>query len=346
MHVPVILEGRLAAGVAGKPAGFHLPAQGAVALRILITGAAGNLGGFLARRLSDRGYELNLMIHRRPLPPDLADNPRVRVYRADLADPGTLALPCRESDALIHFAGVLFAPRPERFLPITNIEYVENLIRAALEGGVERFIIVSFPHVEGATTPLTPATGRPDGCPSSVHARTRLAAERHLFEACRGQPMVPVTLRAGLIYGRGVLMPETARTLLRYGLLPVWPGPTWTHPISLDDFLDCAEAALVRPGISGVYNLGDDEPITLQHFLDLMADHWGFRRPVRLPAWIFYAAAAAVEAYATVFHTASPLTRDFIRIGMASYVSDTTRMKSELVSELRHQSFAQGVRTM
>ncbi len=315
-------------------------------MRILITGAAGNLGGFLARHLAGRGHELNLMVHRRPLAADLAEHPRVRVYRADLADPRTLAAPCRDSDVLIHFAGVLFAPRPEAFLPTTNTEYVKNLVGAALDGGVKRFVAVSFPHVEGETTPGAPATGRMEGRPSSVHARTRLAAERHLFESCRGQAMVPVALRAGFIYGRGVLMPEAARRLMRHGLLPVWPGPTWTHPISLEDFLDCAEAALTRPGINGVYNLGDDEPVTLQRFLDLLADHWGYRRPVRLPAWSFYAAAAAVEGLATIFHTASPLTRDFIRIGMASYVSDTSRMKRELLAELHHPSFVEGLRML
>lgn len=77
-----------------------------------------------------------------------------------------------------------------------------------------------------------------------------------------------------------------------------------------------------------------------------MADHWGYRRPARLPAWTFHVAAAAVEGFALSFRTASPLTRDFIRIGMASYVSDTTRMKRELLPELRHPSFVQGVRTL
>lgn len=315
-------------------------------MRILITGAAGNLGGFLARHLADRGLELNLMIHRRPLPPDLGEHPRVRVYRADLADPETLRPACGDSEVVIHFAGRLFAPRPERFLPITNAVYVRNLVTAALDAGVRRFVIVGFPHVEGETTPRARAAGRLDGNPSSIHARTRLAAENYLFEACRGQAMVPVVLRSGLVYGRGVLMVEAARRLMKNGLLPVWPGPTWTHPISLDDFLACAEAAMTRPGISGVYNLGDDEPITLQRFLDLLADHWGYRRPIRLPAWTFYAAASAVEAYALLLRTLSPLTRDFIRIGMASYVSDTTRMRNELLPELRHPSFAEGLRTL
>ena len=43
-----------------------------VASRILITGAAGNLGTLLVPAPLRRGHELRLMYHRTPLPPDLA----------------------------------------------------------------------------------------------------------------------------------------------------------------------------------------------------------------------------------------------------------------------------------
>lgn len=315
-------------------------------MRILITGAAGNLGGFLARHLSGSPgspHALRLMVHRTPLPPDLAGAPSVEAVRADLGDPGSLAAACRGVDCVVHFAGVLFRPRPERFLPRTNVAYVQHLVGAALEAGVGKFILVSFPHVEGETFPDRPAAGRLDGEPDSVHARTRLAAERHLFRACGGAPMVPVALRPGMIYGRGVLMIEAARRLLRRRLLAVWPEPTWIHVLALPDFLACVTAAIEGPEVAGVYNLGDDGPLTLQAFLDAVADHWGVPRPWRCPRWAFYAAAAACETFALAFGTPAPLTRDFIRIGMASYVSDTSRMKRELLPALQYPTLRHGL---
>ena len=125
---------------------------------------------------------------------------------------------------------MLFQPWPERFLPETNLEYVRNLVQVALEEEVRKFILVSFPHVEGETTPSSPATGRRIGEPNSIHARTRLEAERHLFSACKGSAMTPIALRPGMIYARGVLMIDAARELLARRLLPVWPHPTWTAP--------------------------------------------------------------------------------------------------------------------
>jgi nucleoside-diphosphate-sugar epimerase len=313
---------------------------------ILITGAAGNLGSHLARHLLDTPHRLRLLIHRQAPPEDIAKAPGTTVFRADLADPDSLAEPCRGTDCIVHFAGVLFKSRPRRFLPHTNIGFVQNLCNAAHAAGVGRFIIISFPHVEGESTPHKPAMGMMEGHPDSVHARTRLAAEKLLFNSCRDSSMTAISLRSGMVYGRDILMIDAARWLSRRHLLAVWKKPTWIHLLSLPDFLDCVQAAIEKEDAAGVYNLGDDHPLTLQDFLDRVTQHWGNRRPWRAPKWSFYAGAWGVELFATVFRTRSPITRDFIRIGMASYTSDTTRMKRELLPVLEYPTLDQGIRLL
>ena len=277
------------------------------------------------------------------MPFDTARHSNVSLCRADLGDPRTLTGVCEGVDCIVHCAGVLFAPRPGRFLWQTNVEYVRNLVTAALAAGVPKIILVSFPHVEGETSPDHPATDRLDGAPASVHAQTRLEAEKLLFGACRGTPTTPVSLRAGMIYGRGVLMIDAARWLLSRRLLAVWRQPTWIHLLALPDFLDCVTAAVQGEHVSGIYNLGDDQPTTLQKFLDAAAAHWQCGKPWRLPRWSFYVAGACCEVFAAVAGTASPLTRDFIRIGMASYAADTTRMKRELLPKLAYPSLKEGL---
>jgi nucleoside-diphosphate-sugar epimerase len=255
----------------------------------------------------------------------------------------TLESPLSGVDCIVHFAGILFEPRPEKFLPETNIRYVRNLVDAAIDAGVGRFILISFPHVEGETYPWRQAAGGMGGSPESVHARTRLEAEKLLFAACHNSSMTPVALRPGMIYGRGVLMIEAARWAARRRLLAVWNKPTWIHLLALPDFLDCVEAAIEMKDIAGVYNLGDDKPLTLQLFLDLVTRHWGYHHPWRLPGWTFFLAARCMEAVAETLKTRTPLTRDFIRIGMASYVSDTSRMKAELLPEPAYPTIHEGM---
>jgi nucleoside-diphosphate-sugar epimerase len=309
-------------------------------MRILITGAAGNLGSFVSRSLLGTGHELRLMVHRKAVPADIATSRGVEVCRADLAEPATVARACRGVDCIVHFGGVLFAPRPEKFLPTTNVSYVQNLVARAIAAEVRKFILISFPHVEGETSPEHSATDRLDRQPESVHARTRLAAEKLLLAACG---LTPVVLRAGMVYGRGVLMIEAARWLMKHRLLAVWREPTWEHLLALPDFLTTVRAAIEGSHVAGIYNVADDQPVTLQEFLDTIAAHWGYRKPWRCPRWSVYTAAACCEVWATMSGGRSPLTRDFIKIGMTSSVADTSRMKRELLPRLAFPTLQDGL---
>ncbi len=265
---------------------------------VLITGAAGTLGGFLARDLQSKGYPLRLMFHTTPLGEDLTDSPNVTPIQADLAKPETLGTAVRGADVVVHFAGVLFAPRPEKFLPETNTMWFANLLTACVRARVDRVVLISFPHVEGETTVDAPATGRLDAEPISAHARTRLAEERLLFERAPAYGITPLVLRLGMVYGRGILMIDAARWLAEHRLLAVWTEPTWIHLLSTADFLAATEAAITVPEARGIYHVGDEQPITLQEFLDEACRTWQLRPPRRLPIWMIYAAATSCELFA------------------------------------------------
>ena len=313
---------------------------------ILITGAAGNLGSRLARHLLPAGHELRLMHHRTPLPDDVARAANVRPVKADLADPATLAPAVNGVDTVVHFAGRLFAPRPERFLPETNTRWFAHLLTAALEARVNRIILISFPHVEGPTSPEHPATGRLDRSPVSAHARTRLEEERLLVERTRATATTPVVLRLGMVYGRGILMIEAARWLAERRLLCVWPEPTIYQLLSTADYLRAVEAAIVRPGIHGIYHVGDERPVTLQQFLDEACRVWGCRRPIRMPFFAIYAGAWLCELGATMARTPSPLTRDFVRLGRVPHWGETSRARAELIPELLYPTLESGLSTL
>ncbi len=313
---------------------------------ILITGAAGNLGGLLARHLIPGGHSLRLMYHRKPLSADIANAPNVTPVRADLADPRTLPPVVEGVDSVVHFAGVLFAPRPERFLPETNTRWFSNLLASALEARVGRVILISFPHVEGPTSVEQPATGRLDRHPISVHAQTRLQEERLLMDRTRETATTPIVLRLGMVYGRGILMIETARWLAQRRLLCVWRKPTLFQLLSVADYLRAVEAAIFKPGVRDIYHVGDEEPVTLQHFLDVACRVWGYPRPLRVPLGLIYAAASICEAFALIAGTRSPLTRDFIRIGRVSHWGDTRRTREELIAELRYPTLESGLSTL
>ncbi len=309
---------------------------------VLITGAAGNMGTMLARHLVNRVPRLRLMYHRTPLPEDLAGSPNVEACRADLGDPQTIPAAVRDVDVVVHFAGVLFAPRPERFLPITNVQWFASLLDAALAANVRKVVLASFPQVEGPTSVDRPATGRLDCVPISVHAQTRLQEEQALMTRTRGSGTTPVVLRLGVVYGRGVLLIEAARRLARLGLLCVWREPTLLQLISAPDFVRAAEAAVRQANVAGIYHVGDEQPITIQEFLDGACAVWGHRRPRRVPMWAVTSGAAISELVSLLAGTRAPLTRDIIKLGRVSHWGDTRRARVELVPHLLYPTFLSG----
>jgi nucleoside-diphosphate-sugar epimerase len=318
-----------------------------VALTILITGAAGNLGSLLARHLLPSGHELRLMYHRTPLPVDLLTASNVRAVKADLADPSTLPAAVDGAGVVVHFAGRLFAPRPDTFLPETNTRWFSNLVTAAIAANAQRIILASFPQVEGPTSFEQPATGRLDREPISVHARTRLGEERLLFERTQQSATAPVVLRLGMIYGRGILMVDAARWLARRRLLSVWREPTLFQLLSAQDFLRATEAAIVKPGIHGIYHVGDEQPVTVQHFLDEACRAWNCPAAVRMPYSIIYAAAClCCEGVATVASLPSPLTRDFVRLGRLPHWGDTRRAREQPIPQLTYPTLESGLSTL
>ncbi len=73
---------------------------------------------------------------------------------------------------------------------------------------------------------------------------------------------------------------------------------------------------------------------------------WGYPPPWRIPIWLVYVAASVCEWFALIAKTASPLTRDFIRIGRVSHWGDTRRAREELIPRLEHPMLEAGLSTL
>ena len=310
---------------------------------ICITGAAGNLGQLTAQYLLDHtDCKLHLMVHRKSLPARISHHPRVTVFRCDIANPETI-VPCLSGvDVLLHYASVLFQAHPERFMGTTNTKYFKNVVSVAKSVGIPRVILSSFPQVEGPTSPSNPSTDKQNSVPSSIHARTRLAEEAFLRSE---YPDGGVVLRIGMVYGRGILMPDGARWFARHWLLGVWNEPTPIHLISAEDYLACVQAAALKDNISGTYNLWDDGQQTVQQYLTFACRQWNCRPPWRMPLWMIYGAARVFEAASAALGIPSPLTKDFLDIGRVPYWCDTSRMRSELRPILKYPTMVDGAQT-
>jgi uronate dehydrogenase len=114
---------------------------------ILITGAAGGVGGLLRPRLARPGRTLRLL--------DIAEltpGEGEEAIRASVTDPDAMVEACRGADAVIHLGGIPGEARWESILE-TNIHGTYTVFEAARRAGVPRVVFASSNHAVGFHTP-------------------------------------------------------------------------------------------------------------------------------------------------------------------------------------------------
>jgi uronate dehydrogenase len=114
--------------------------------RVLITGAAGTVGGFLRTRLATPGRTLRLLDI---VPPEPAGaDERVEIVTGSIGDPDVLAAACAGVDAVLHLGGLSREDTWANILAV-NIAGTEQVLAAARAAGVGRVLLASSNHAAG-----------------------------------------------------------------------------------------------------------------------------------------------------------------------------------------------------
>lgn len=112
--------------------------------RVLITGAAGNIGRSLAQSLKDR-YDLRLHYHKTV--PDAP--PSTDICIADVADYDQIASAMEGVDAVVHMAADSSTRATWESVRDRNIVGTYNVLESARQAGVKKVIFASTNHVMG-----------------------------------------------------------------------------------------------------------------------------------------------------------------------------------------------------
>ena len=129
------------------------PAPHAATRRIVLTGAAGFIGGAIARVLRERGDAVVGLVRDRRRAPNL-DELGVEIIEDDLAEVDRLADAFRRADAVIHAAGMyrIGIPRADRgSMWDANVGSTTRVLDAAEQAGTPRIVYVSTVNVFGNT---------------------------------------------------------------------------------------------------------------------------------------------------------------------------------------------------
>jgi uncharacterized protein YbjT (DUF2867 family) len=109
--------------------------------RVLVAGATGYLGEFVARELKDRGYFVRALARSGRKLDDLRDS-LDEIVEGEVTRPETLEHVCEGIDVVFSSVGIT---KQKDGLTFHDVDYQgnKNLLEAALEAGVKKFIYVS-----------------------------------------------------------------------------------------------------------------------------------------------------------------------------------------------------------
>jgi NAD dependent epimerase/dehydratase len=168
---------------------------------VLVTGAGGFIGSHLTERLASLGARTRALVRytSRGGCGWLTGSPvagDVEVFRADLGERGVIARAVRGADVVLHLAALIGIPysyeAPSSYLR-SNVEGTINLLEAARDAGVSRFVNTSTSEVYG-TARYVPIDEDHPLHAQSPYAASKIAADKFVesFHLAFGMPVVTV----------------------------------------------------------------------------------------------------------------------------------------------------------
>ena len=252
---------------------------------VLVTGAAGYVGGTVVRALLGSDPEARVvgvdwcqMAHGDEGVKEILDDPRFELVRADVRDTDTMTPLLERVDSVVHLAAIVGDPAcaadPELATSV-NLDASRRLVAAA-KSRVGHFVFVSTCSNYGISDSEGLAKEDDPLNPISLYAETKVAVERLVVN---GNGFPGTCLRLATVYGAAPRMrfdltvnQFTMEALLNRRLT-IYGDQFWRPYVHVEDVAQAVVATLTQPGatIGRTFNVGSSsENYTKRMMFDLL----------------------------------------------------------------------------
>ena len=238
------------------PVEERIAETGGIGSRVLVTGASGYVGKYVAAGLLRCGATVRALVRdASTMPPELEGAAEAAI--GNLVDPDSLRSAMDGVDLVVHCAAVTTNSVPWWVHEQTNVEGTRAVRDAARAAGVRRLVHISSIAVydAGSRSPVPESAPLPGNVNRwAYYQRSKIAAEQVVANGAGGGPEV-VVVRPGIIYGPGRL-PVPGEVQLGSTRVMIGSGRNNLPYVFIDDVVDGILLALTVQDAAGeVYNL-------------------------------------------------------------------------------------------
>jgi nucleoside-diphosphate-sugar epimerase len=274
-------------------------------VKVFVAGASGALGKPVVRELLARGHEVVAMTSTESKRPTLEELGAAAVV-GDVFDGRRMVelLRSAEPEGVVNVASKwsVYPTRVSQVTPANEIreQGARNMVGAAAAAGVRRYVNESMVFVYGYgdhAQPLSesqpPGQERRKGLQRVIDAI--VAAEQVVRDHSESGEIEGACMRFGFFHGQHADSTQRMFDMVRKRRLPlIGEGDSVRSWIELDDAASAVVDALERAPAGSVYNVVDDEPVSMREYIGEIVRLTGSKPPRRMPYWLVNTGASYV----------------------------------------------------
>lgn len=251
-------------------------------MRALVTGATSLVGRTIVEKLVHRGDEVTVFQRS-------SSGLGVEEHLGDISDRGAVKDAMAGAEAVVHVAAKVSVSGPWQQFRQVNVEGTRNVVDAAAELGVSRFVQVSSPSVAYSGHALVGAGAGPaDPAATRGHYAASKAEAEVIALKANSADMCVVAVRPHLIWGPGdkQLVGRIVARARSGRLAIIGSGAALIDTIYVDNAADAIVAALDRaPSVAGrAFVVTNGQPRTVREMVNRIVMAAGLQPPrVRVP---------------------------------------------------------------
>lgn len=311
----------------------------------LVTGGTGFIGSHLVEELVRQGRKVRCLV-KKDSDASLLKNLGVEIFYGDLTDTESLRGINEGVEVVYHLAAIArpMAIADEIYFRV-NTEGTRNLLQQGIGKKLKKIIYISSVSAVGPSRDGQPVNERTRPQPIDTYGKSKLEAEKIVFEFIEKYNLPIVIIRPPMVFGpRDFEMLKMFKTV-KTGFFPVHLNNNGQFEFCFVKNLIQACLLIEEKGERGeIYHVSDGRSYSLKEVLETIARAEKIKlSKLYLPTWLLNIIGLTFEAAGKILKFQPPFSRNTV-IWMTKrfWISDISKLKNELGYQSRY-SLKEGI---